>query len=748
MIRWGSILLLLLLPRLGLAQTIPIQTGEHADFTRVVLTIPVGTDWQLGRNDSGYVLRVALADRFDLSRFFDLIPRRRILDALQSADRAELQMRVTCPCFAEAFLFRPNLLVIDIRDGAPPTDARFEQMLDPQKASDDGMASLVQRNQPPTYVVPQDRLLPLLTPPPRVIEPIPEKAEQASDAVVGRQLPQIEESMDMEELEKSITQSLGIGLSDGTLQGELRQRSSTSEMEDSDLTADIIAALDLPGVYARTGADPLAVASANSSAVTQEGRSCLPDSYFDISAWGIDQPFVAQFYPLRARLLDVVEDIDEEAVLQLARLYVYFGFGREARQVLSLDPQQSQELLYLDAIASIIDDDPTDPTLFEGQVSCASPVALWATMAGQADPFDAKVESAAVLRALKTLPSGLQTVIGPRLSERFLAIGELDAAAQALATSKGGDAVSVETKLADAALSHALGDVPQSMETLSDVARNDHRVTPEAMVRFFSDGLEQNIVFSDDDFFVADALRFENAQGQEIVALVKAQVRAYVGTDRFEEAIKLMESDGARINEDDLVVLENHLARQATERMPDIDFLRLIWSERLKIREADTQNAAAVRLLSLGFPNRIPKVLSAPVQGDAAVERNFLLAQSEMALSQPEVAIRLLDGDQSERARLLRDEARTLIAFGFSMISPRQGEQDQSLPSAGIPTQIALDTDDPQLREVSDAVLAIEPRQLDPQAPLADGRALLERSAESRAILDGLLLRFESPVDF
>ena len=92
-----------------------VQTGEHENFTRVVVTIPVDAAWQLGRNDNGYLLRVPGVNEYNLGGFFDLIPRDRIVDVQNASAGSELQFFLDCECYADAFLEGTRVLVLDFR---------------------------------------------------------------------------------------------------------------------------------------------------------------------------------------------------------------------------------------------------------------------------------------------------------------------------------------------------------------------------------------------------------------------------------------------------------------------------------------------------------------------------------------------------------------------------------------------------------------------------------------------------------
>jgi len=750
MIRTLVLCCVLAWPSLLLAQVARVQTGEHASFTRVVVTMPVGTDWQLGRDARGYALRLPGIAGYDLAGFFELIPQDRIADA--SAAGEVLSLAVVCPCNADAFLFRPDILVIDIRDGLPRAGAPFEQVLDvpvpiarsavpaePVTASSTAPAAAT-----PLFRVPSDPLLPIIIPrstPP--VETAPDLATVAQEDPVPPQPDPAETEAALSALEEAIARSLAQGLSEGALDGAAPERGASAGS-----TRDIAAAveaLDLPGVEARTGVDALAVPGAAPPDVTQEGDLCLPDSYFAVPTWGTDAPFFDQINLARRALVGEFDVVDSEAVTALAQRYLYFGFGREAQRTLSLDDVQSQERRYLTALAQIIDQDPLLPDQFVRQVSCPGPVAMWAVLADTAPPFDAQVNRAAVLTHFKALPVGLQKLLGPRLSNQFLSIGDADAAFQVMTPVQAQAVPPVEAALAEANLQEALGEEEAALATVTEIAREEPRATPEALTRFFDNGVASGVAFTDQDFVNADALRFEVGDGPAVTAMTIAQVSAYLSVDRLTDAASLLEEATQLIPEEDASRLGDELLLAATARLSNGAFLEFVWGVDVAARGPHVQNAVAARLLELGFVPQAAELLASEVTEDAATERRYLRAQAALLGGDAAAAVAGLAPLNSDRAAQLRAaalaqlEAETMVAQISDGLS--------SVPAEDALGLLGPEGSDGVLDDVAVAVQQQEPAALNPDTPLTQSRDLLERSAQSRALLDDLLRRYATPDD-
>lgn len=626
--------LLVVGPHLVAAAPLRVQTGEHADFTRVVIGLPQGADWQIGRTPEGYTVRVSATDGFILDEFFTLIPRDRISAVSQDPDEGELQLIVDCVCHAVASIHLSNFLVIDIRDGPAPPNSPFEAALvlktsvdpDPPLPAPVGLA----------YRPAQNRLLPLITP--RFMgpesEPPADNAEQ-NEEVADSPAPVISAASADEALRliaQSLTESVGRGLTEGLLQEGLNTVSEPSTLNDDFGVPPLLARAALPGVTARTSIDPLAIESAAPSPQTQDGQRCLPEAAFDVASWGNDSPPGQQLNVTRNGLAAEDGRFAEGSLVTLARLYVFLGFGREAQQALELEGVQSQDRIFLRTIAQIIDDEPVVPMVFAGQVSCPTNVALWALLAQPNAPTDAQVNRTAVVNAYRALPHYVQQAIAPRLSRALLAIGAEDEALQVLGPQATVDSGDITRLLAEASLADALGEDTLAMDKIKDAARNAPRISPEAMARFFRDGASRGIGFSDEDFLLADALRFENTDTPAAADLADAQFVGYLSVDRFADARTLLLTRQNALSPEAYAAGVSAVYQQAAQRMPDASFLEFVWQQDLTMQDAATQNLIAQRLVELGFPDRALSVLTSPAVGEIAAQRDLLVADALQAI--------------------------------------------------------------------------------------------------------------------
>ena len=94
-----ALLALFVFPAEVWANPAVVTTGEHLDFTRIVVTLAAPTDWRLGRVADGYTLSVDQQDlEYDLSEAFKRIPKTRIADVAQVPATSDLHIVAACAC--------------------------------------------------------------------------------------------------------------------------------------------------------------------------------------------------------------------------------------------------------------------------------------------------------------------------------------------------------------------------------------------------------------------------------------------------------------------------------------------------------------------------------------------------------------------------------------------------------------------------------------------------------------------------
>jgi hypothetical protein len=402
------------------AQTILVRSGEHADFTRLTFAIPAGTAWSL--RDTGTLPRLAFSlpdAAFDLTAVFRRIDRTR-LRSLRAVGGA-VEFELACDCVLSAFDAGPDLVAIDIRDRAVgPVPASFMLLLPQQsyrfaKAGSD-------RQPPPSIQVPQGTSETASAP----LFPGAALLPGLSGTIRPRDVPP---DARIDRAREALLLQIGRAATKGMIETSVPMTPPAPEQS------------ALPGSPEPPRPVPinLIAITAIDAAVTDKpglrpalaGVMCLSDDALTLQDWGGNTDFATGAADRRARLYGEFDVIDRQVAGDLARLYLHYGFGSEALQVLALVPHPDPALAPLADMARIIEGDPATGA-FDGQAQCDGDVALWAMLSVAGSPQDPVPAIAAVERAFQRLPPGLQILLGERVAARLTMAGAAQAAERVL----------------------------------------------------------------------------------------------------------------------------------------------------------------------------------------------------------------------------------------------------------------------------------------------------------------------------
>ena len=692
------LIVILLIGNTGAAETLGIRSGEHADFTRLVIENPTGSEWNIGRVENGYSVQIAGASAFDLTGVFDRIPRGRIA-GLRSHQNI-LNIQIACVCYLDAFTWQQDHLVVDVKDGVPPQDAAFEAFFNAVQTS--SVLPLVLSN--PSPQKPNSDKLPI-------------------DLVRG---PDKSESF-----EALVAEGLSRAASQGLL--ELADPNGNKQP-----FSDNYVARNGPGVLAHTSFEHLK--SRDESIRRSDAISCIDDTHFDILNWADETPFTDQIAYLRQGLYGEFDQVNADKVTALAKVNLHFGFGIEAKAILDFDGQMTAQRSILGEIANIIENTQGDDT-FARQLDCAGASSLWAFLSLD-DIGPAFHQSDKLLGHFRNLPVYLQDLLGPRLAQRFAQIGAVDAAELVLGPTKQALSNNVAVTHAKAAILSQQGDDAAALTNLENLALGDTRMTPDALITYLEIWNPETVPLSSALIDLADILIFEESDLQTASKLAEAQIMALLKDENAQLAFEKILQHISILATETIEILQSQSVKIASKTYDDIAFLEMAFSTLSEMTMDDAQNIIASRLIDLGFPARAQELVSLPAAGDDLLERRYIRAEVALMLGQPDSVSLHLDSIFTQRADQLREQA-NLIKNGSALTS------NISKPSAW---QLGnweglLQGDDPLLQAVSEAQLQEFQPSNNGDQPLGQGRALIAQSETTRELMNSLLNRFEPLIE-
>lgn len=611
------------------AETVALRSGEHDGFTRIVVDAGVDVDWALGRDDRGYVLRLAgAAISFDISQVFRAITRDRIAGLAAPSGRGELHLAVTCACHAAAFRTQAGSIVIDIRNGPPDPAGPFESALPPvaprtgpdaasqppaDAAStagvDDADDALPASARSGTVANAHSGLPPPILPlglggrPGAVADSggktlLPDPALTSTDRVTAAQ------SVLLDQFARAAAQGL-IDVDDHS--GLVRPATEHPQAAPVSPNPPDLPEPDDTGDRVRidTSLDRALAAAAPPRPVTDEGEICPDEQLFALHEWTDDRPAALQIAQGRSNLVGEFDRPDPVAVQTLARLYLSLSFGAEAAAVLQEFDEATGAAVVLNGMAQLMDGDAQgNPGEFAQWSDCANAVAFWSMLSGSNRVGEAGRKAA--LRTFALYPPAVQAQVGTRLSRAFLDAGDGEGArviANTLARSgamagPAGSVVGLAIGLSD-------GEPPSDSEAAVDLALSNDPLAPEATLSVIRGQLVAGLPVSEALAAHAEALAF-SMQGEAAGdGLAGAAALGFASAGAFDKGQEIFLALQDRLGEPVLVADLSDYALMLADGADDATFLRLVFGtseafERVPLH-IEAWLALAQRLSSLGF---------------------------------------------------------------------------------------------------------------------------------------------------
>ena len=526
-------------------------------------------------------------------------------------------------------------------------------------------------------------------------------------------------------------------------------------------------------IKAETSIDRDALHYPDGGSVTQDGVACLPDDSFALSDWGDATPPAEQIANRRQTLIGEFDRAVPEAVAAMAQLYLYLGFGAEARGTIAAFGVEVPDRDLIEAMAVIMDGGNPGRGRLKAMADCDSAAAMWAVLATPQLAPGELVDTMAVIRTFSALPVHLRRLLGPMISNRFLAIGDEATARtiQGAVTRAAGD-IGPEARLVDAKLELSRDNPDVARTELADVVAEDGSASPDALILLIETQIAQGMTVDAANVETAAAMAFEHRGTAMGSQLARIQVLAAAASGDFDRAFATLAVQTKAGPEAMPTELDEDLFNLLQSKAADATFLRHMFGATDRLVAADLsrglRQALATRMVALGFPDQARSVLAAGPAPKAA--DRLLLAKIALANRDPGAALRLVEGMESPAATRLRAQA--LAAFGYHAGAAgafaAAGESAEAASSGwragdlatvqalGSPAQqaavaalltpvIVAASPEPGATVASGGADAVPGAAPLPEGPLARNRALLAESEATRASLAKLLEAFPAP---
>ncbi len=730
------------------AQNSVVRSGDHDGFTRLVLPLPNDVVWTIDQSDRTFSVQVESPSiQFDFSRVFTRIGRNRLAAISQDGAGSPLVFTLGCACSVANFVDTPGFLVFDITDGDPASDKKqpeFGQVINQLDYRLPSQISASDQLKTPNIILPNEVG--------QVLAPAPPVEMPALDTGKVSRLPNVL-NLSEQRLLAQISRASGQGLLE-----MIPESSAHMQAERGDVTGNHQAVSNMQrpvSLTATTAVDRELAPIAGAIGQPASGPACLTQEQVGLKNWGGERPFAVEIGHWRSLLFGEFDVLNAATSLNLARTYLYYGFGAEAAQVIGLVSLGDEQNRILRAISEILDTgEPLDNNPFAGQQGCDGDVALWSVLASEIVEIDTNTD--AVLRGFSRLPIHLRSYLGPKISQRFSKAGDGQTAGSILrAINRMGEDTGAELKLANAAVASLQGDTQTVEQELTKSVEAGSEYSPHALVKLVANWFESREALSPElpDLTGAYAAEFRNSDiGPE---LRRTHVVALALTGQFGEAFALMPDLAERDGDTNKQKALSPLLELLAERADDVSFLRFSLGSALQGPvnvPVQVQDRVARRLLELGFPEEAAFWTNTSAGNTSSQDRRLIRAEIALARQLPQRALVELVGLTSTKATSLRAAAawengeysqagQMLTSLGDTDGAARVfwlGEDWEAVPEQAETQYSQIVAGSVQLR-------AEQVSQL-PLTPLARARALMNASSGTRSEIAALLQQVSANV--
>lgn len=670
------LVLLLVLTQPALAQSLRVRSGEHDDFTRLVFDVPDRTRWVLTPEENAARIEFpGLDPEFDTSRVFDRIPRTR-LARLAPLEKG-LRLILGCDCEVSAFLHARTMLVVDIgapSDGprqvadnrevdAPAAEPAPLRLADVPENPGSIAAGLMQGHLPATRA-------------PDHPGPGPAKLDTGMRHDLAETRQQLFVQFDRARTQGLLTPRMAAPAAAAAADPGPEGAETDGVQPEGAKTRGADAATGAPAarpghisLHAQTSVDRdfLKALSESGTALGAHpgAHACPSPERVDVASWGDDAPFVHALGRLRSGLAGEFDRADRDAILRLARFYLHFGFGAEARQVLDMSPGVADEHGLLHDMADIVDrGHARDGSQLHGYLECDAPAALWAVLSHRDLPADRPIRTDEIVRAFNTLPQHLRRHLGPFLLERFAESGHKGAAEKILRIlDRSEETRSSDSEIARLGMNGTASTDASNEPVLDRIVQESDSTSPAALVQLIDFKLREQEPVSYDIAQLAGAYAQEHGAHQMGGDLVRVYVLALASSGAFEEALGEWGRLSDALNDSATIEMRNRLLALLTANAPDPDFLRYLLSARIGDPAAfdpQTLTRAIDRVLETGFVAQAQRLAQLPADGPAHRDRALLRARISLERGAPRQAQADLLGLVGADANRLRAQARDM----------------------------------------------------------------------------------------
>ena len=625
------------------AQQATVRSGEHDSFSRVVVHLANRVPWTIRENgETREILFETAPIDVDVSRAFDRLSSGRIASIAPLKAETGLEIRLNCDCELKTFWHGRTMLVIDVHDSRQSLPYHKEV---PQGTTDTPIRASPHPLSPTetgyTFFAPAQETAVTLTSKHLRFDlfSLPEGSASMHGALIDQARLSIESGLSRAKI---------LGLVEAEMEapkGERKLEAANMAGSDDAKQAREPATPVHPQINlgAYTSADPEIMENAKRSLQNVDGEPCLDNNFLDVGTWGTDASFVEQIGIARRALIDESDGFSHGSPFDSARLYLFFGFGAEAAQIIESAKVEGHAADVALAMAQLIDLERTEIGIFKHQMACPSDVALWSTLSTGVIGQDHLPNIDAILRALDGYPDHLKSLLGSRVARILTAGNRAAAAARILRLlDRQPGLKSAQEYLAHAEVDSSPGHKKSVDRDLKAVVESNSEASAEALIHRIDNWLQAGEPVPFDMAELAGAYAKEQRGTKIGSKLTRTYIQSLAGAGLYDLALEKLIAERPSPGDIGFERVADTVASYLVVNADDITFLKHVMPVKGIVFtgfSGGIDNRIAKRLLDLGFPAEAQTYLTGNSNGNVLRERLVLRAEANLAQASPREAM-------------------------------------------------------------------------------------------------------------
>lgn len=644
---------------LVLAEPAVIRSGEHGSFTRLVINSKNLGPWRLVGSKETYRIQFSSFNQgFDIDSIFSRIDRERVRKV--TVQESEIELELACSCLVDVSSGGADLVIIDVSDNPSTPVTLPNQTTTNLKPSTLILPFSFERNAHIDRYFSEDisqpfNFLNVENKKNSTSNLLPSVERKPNDTEVIPITSALQETL-IDNLQSQLQGGFGTASTRGILSAnvELSEEQAIGPFSEYQNNTDFSSNFLIRGNMNKSAF------SQNDRAEEHSSEDCKPNSRMQISEWSDGRSFDQQLGDANLNLYTTLGKINPQGAAKLARIYLHFGFGVEAKQIMYSEPTLRQIFPELILIANILEYGSVEfSAFFEKRSACNGPLLFWSTFSKTKENSDLLEQKEEILLQLSTLPIHLRRILAPTISARFLKAGSSALAMSALQTLKRTEyTLNDDAELEEAIILRANDYPKKALEKVSNIQTNSY-IAAEALVQEIGLKLAAGLETDDKTFELINGYATEFEDTPVEIELQKVAILAMSQAGQFTQAFEKSEKIGLAAQSEVLTLVYKDLVSSASDTTFSEQVFKAI-DRKFLGQDSYLNLQFSQRLFELGFYNEAEKYLLSANQRIPVEQYQLLNAKIAIALDRPVAAEAFLTNLTSQDASELRAQIKSI----------------------------------------------------------------------------------------